>query len=246
MKTDNHGGKQRFIEPFLLGAFLFWLAAGLITTCANLTLVGVENWNTPVFLKRFVAGCIRVGDPLLIFLAAINVYLAAVRQWGLTSARRWAFGVVMITGIVETVGTKTGFPFGSYYYTANFGPRIAGVLPVTIPLAWLVIVTSLILIFRQAQPQAGRILTAAVVATGATLLDAIMEPFATQIKMYWLWEGGVIPLQNYLAWWVVTFGLVLGLLPRREQLTIGRDWRPHLVLGGIVVLFGVTRFVFSV
>jgi putative membrane protein len=149
--------------------------------------------------------------------------------------------VVVITGIIETVGAKTGFPFGSYYYTGNFGPRIAGILPVTTPLAWLVIVTSLTLIFRQAWPQARRVVTAAAVATGATLLDVIMEPFATQIKMYWLWEGGVIPLQNYLAWWVVTFGLVMALLPPREQLIIGRDWCPHFILGGILLLFLVTR-----
>lgn len=39
----------------------------------------------------------------------------------------------------EALSIRTGFPFGPYYYTEVFGPRLMGV-PYIIPLAWYVIV----------------------------------------------------------------------------------------------------------
>ena len=41
-------------------------------------------------------------------------------------------------------------------------------------------------------------------STGAitVLFDYIMEPVAIRYD-YWSWQGGAIPLQNYIAWFII-------------------------------------------
>jgi putative membrane protein len=48
-----------------------------------------------------------------------------------------------------------------------------------------------------------------------TLFDFFMEKAAVKLN-YWTWESGTIPIQNYIAWFVLGFvfsilGLKLGL-----------------------------------
>ena len=56
-------------------------------------------------------------------------------------ARTAAFVAIGVTlGLFfESLSIRTGFPFGPYYYTDVFGPKVIGV-PYIIPLAWYVIV----------------------------------------------------------------------------------------------------------
>ena len=37
-----------------------------------------------------------------------------------------------------------------------------------------------------------------------TAFDILMEPAAMALN-YWNWENGVVPFQNYLAWFVLSF-----------------------------------------
>jgi putative membrane protein len=46
----------------------------------------------------------------------------------------------------------------------------------------------------------------------ALAFDFILEPVATELN-YWSWEEGNIPVQNYIAWFVIgTFSAVLFIL----------------------------------
>ncbi len=109
-------------------------------------------------------------------------------------------GIAFVTGIlVEVLGVATGMIFGEYYYGATLGWKVADV-PLTIGLNWLMLVLA-----------TGSIATALVsskwlrVVLGASLmtgLDFLIEPIAIQLD-FWHWPGGVIPIQNYLAWWVI-------------------------------------------
>ena len=49
----------------------------------------------------------------------------------------------------------------------------------------------------------------------ATAFDFVLEPVAVRLD-YWRWRDGVIPLQNYAAWFL-TAGLVAILHPRLER-----------------------------
>jgi putative membrane protein len=40
-----------------------------------------------------------------------------------------------------------------------------------------------------------------------TLYDFIMEPSASWMGM-WYWENGIIPIQNYVAWFISSFLMI--------------------------------------
>ncbi len=227
-------------EKALLIAFLFWSAFGLIFTLGHITPVAIERWPVPEWLARFVRFCLQTGDPILILLAFANTHLHAARQWTPPTARRWGLIVLVSAFAVETLGALTGFPFGVYHYTDRFGPLL-GVVPLTIPLAWHVVVTNALFIVRLAAPHLPRLGEAAFTAAICTLYDFILEPFATTVKGYWIWTGGTIPLQNYVAWFVIS-ALLVGAFAPTPATRFRRDPRPCLILGITILIFVAGRW----
>jgi uncharacterized membrane protein len=74
------------------------------------------------------------------------------------------------------------------------------------------------------------------------LLDVALEPMASGLARYWLWEGGIIPLQNYLSWFVFTVAVVL-LLSRSDR---GRGATGPGLLRTALLVYGLQLFFFSV
>jgi putative membrane protein len=229
------------LEKIALGAFGFWFACGLIFTLGHIGPATVAAWPIPSWLHSFVALCLGSGDPILILLAFANTHLLAARHWGATVARRWALVIIVLSLVIETCGALTGFPFGVYSYTDKFGP-VLGVVPMTIPLAWHVVLTNALFVVRTILPHLPRWGEAAGVGFIATLYDMILEPFATRVKDYWIWpadwqwHAGPVPVQNYIAWFVIGALLVFAFAPTSGNRS-GRDPRPALILGATVVLF---------
>ncbi|PTY01707.1 hypothetical protein DB346_11815 [Verrucomicrobia bacterium LW23] len=252
------------VEKVALGAFLFWAACGLAFAPFRVLPQHAFQWGLPPFIDTFVHACLTWGDVVLIVLAAMNAHLAAVRQWGRADAVRWGAAVIIISGVLETVGTLTGYPFGTYTYTDGFGPRIFGVLPMTIPLAWLIVMTSFLMLVRQCLPFIHGTLEAAIVAALATIFDFILEPFAVYIKQYWLWappgawpaslsssgaDVGIalpgtylpIPITNYVSWWVIAYLLAVCFAPTTAMRWGEVEVRPALLISGMLAIFIVTR-----
>ncbi len=144
------------------------------------------------FLQDFVDLCIACGDVALIVLASINTHLHAVRQWSASVARRWGLILLFCAYGIEEFGSRTGFPFGEYRYTGNFGPMLYDV-PLTIPLAWHVVVTNALFIVRSLTPHLSRLMEAGVVGLICVVYDFILEPFATTTKHYWTWKETSVP-----------------------------------------------------
>jgi putative membrane protein len=234
-------------EKIALGAFLFWVICGLAfapfrvlpNDAYRLPWLGSTKW----FLTDFVYLCLLWGDVVLIVLAAMNTHFAAVRQWGRPDAVRWAIIVMVVSGVLETVGTLTGYPFGPYTYTSAFGPRIGGILPVTIPLAWLVVMTNFLIIIRQVLPFSSQRVEAASVAALATGFDIILEPFAVFIKQYWIWNTKTqsIPMWNYFAWWSIAFVITILAAPKVSLRWGETEPRPVIVIVCMLAIFIVTR-----
>jgi putative membrane protein len=150
------------------------------------------------------------ADFIFIALAALVLFLhlSASSNFGSTLLIFLVFAV--ISGVVEAVGALTGFPFGNYGYTDQFGPLLFGILPAAIPLAWWVIVWPLHCLVHSAC--AGRhsvMLIPVLTALGAVTADLIIEPAATLVQGYWTWEGpGVyygVPWVNFLGWFGTAF-----------------------------------------
>ena len=205
----------------------------------------VDHWTPPGSIREALTSLLHVSDSVWIYLAAIVIYLQTAASEGLTIARRWTLILLVGSGVFEWIGARTGFPFGPYRYTDNFGWRIGGVLPVAIPLAWMVVILCGRALILRLRPASTRFELALGVALVATLTDANLEAVAWKVRGYWNWYPdapgpvpGWPPLQNYLAW----FGLSLVLayvLPPNHALrpTNPSPYRPILVLGLMNALF---------
>ena len=231
--------KWNRLEKIFFCAFLFWSVMGLIFTIGHIAPSNVAGWSIPSWLRQFILLCLKYGDPFLILLAFANTHLHAARQWSPSVARRWGLIVLVCSFGVETVGAMTGFPFGVYHYTDRFGPLL-GVVPMTIPLAWHVVVTNALFIVRIAMPYVGRLKEALLAALLCTAYDFILEPFATTIKRYWIWSNG-IPVSNFVAWFVIS-GLLLWFFAPTQGLRFRGDPRPWVILGITVLIFLTGRW----
>jgi putative membrane protein len=130
--------------------------------------------------------------------------------------RRGALAAIVIlvgSWAVEHLGATTGFPFGSYGYTAALQPKVAGIVPLAIPFAWLLVVPAAVgLAGRLLAGRGGAPAQTLVAASLALLLDVTIEPVAVHINGYWVWrEGGLyygVPASNFVAWWLTSLLLV--------------------------------------
>jgi len=227
--------RWNFWEWVALAAFVIWSAAGLLFTLGRISPATIAQWNLPGDVASFVGLCLRYGDPILILLAFTNTHLHAARQWTAEVARRWVLIVIGAAFVIETVGAETGIPFGQYHYTDDFGP-VLGIVPMTIPLAWHVVVTNALFLVRAVAPHVSRFVEAGLVGLICTAYDFILEPFATTRKHYWVWAEGSVPPLNYIAWFGLSALLVLVFAPTLSN-RIRFDLRPVLILGLTVAIF---------
>jgi bisanhydrobacterioruberin hydratase len=111
----------------------------------------------------------------------------------------WAAFTYVITFILEVVGVKTGLIFGEYNYGSTLGIKLLDV-PLIIGFNWVFVILGSIFISRLLTSNI--FLSAMITAFIAFIFDCILEPIAIKLN-YWSWSEGIIPLQNYLAWFVI-------------------------------------------
>ena len=117
------------------------------------------------------------------------------RFW-LTSLAIFAAGF-----LVEMAGVETGLIFGEYTYGDTLGPKLIHT-PLMIGVNWLMLVyCSNYIAGKFIEPLYFRSIVAAAMMV---VYDFALEHAAMRFDM-WDWEGGVVPLQNYVAWFVVAF-----------------------------------------
>lgn len=100
---------------------------------------------------------------------------------------------------IEVAGVRSGMIFGEYRYGDSLGYKWLGV-PLIIGLNWTMLCYYSVFTLSNWVKQ--WYLVALLAATGITGLDIIMEPVAVKLG-FWRWSGGVIPLQNFVAWFVI-------------------------------------------
>lgn len=133
------------------------------------------------------------------------------------------FLVAFLIGmLVEIVGVQTGFPFGAYYYTPLLGWSVAGV-PLLIGINWFLLAIGILSGLNQVLRSSSIYLKSFCAAALMMGLDLLIEPFAIEHGL-WVWESNEVPIQNYLAWYIISFIIfIIGfrLIPEEKNKVAG-------------------------
>ncbi|WP_291784498.1 carotenoid biosynthesis protein [Cecembia sp.] len=136
----------------------------------------------------------------------------------------------------EVMGVHTGFPFGNY----NYGP-VLGIKLMEVPL--MIGVNWLLLIYLTGSILNRLInidwLAASIGAITMVSIDYAIEPVAIALD-FWSWEGGIIPLSNYIGWFGVAF--IIHMIYRKLQFKKENKIAVFL-LANLVAFFLILNFI---
>ena len=167
-----------------------------------------------ILIVLYSVGVIGIGKnlfPGIIFLTPLNLLISLLLV--LWNHSVWSKETVyflllcFVAGLgIEIVGVQSGLIFGEYAYGPVLGPKIAGT-PLMIGVNWALLAYCTGVSINHmlndwhwlGQALAGALLM--------VCLDFFIEPVAIRYDM-WNWNGAPIPMQNYLAWFVISFGLL--------------------------------------
>jgi putative membrane protein len=188
----------------------------------------IRNFNLAPYLVIFysvgIAGMIipqthELFKALVPFNLLLNIFILLIYHGKLDLGFAWKALVIYSAGfIVEVAGVNTGLIFGSYSYGPTLGTQVIHT-PLIIGINWLMLVYgSLVITSRFVEKRYFRALIAAVLMV---VYDFALEPAAIHLDM-WDW-GGAVPMQNYIAWFVISFILTWfadwsGLVNRKNKI----------------------------
>ena len=126
------------------------------------------------------------------------------------------FAICLVVGnIIENVGVRTGFPFGSYYFTDLMGPKLF-VVPIQLGLAYLGMAylswtLGRVILGNMRSPVTGsRVVTLPLIAAFVMVAwDLSQDPVWSTVLHLWIWrQGGVyfgVPVSNFLGWYLTVY-----------------------------------------
>ncbi len=133
---------------------------------------------------------------LLMFAIIVFAYNANVKRLLL-----FVCGVFLCGFLVEVLGVSTGKIFGSYYYGNTLGYKIAAV-PLLMGVNWVILIFSVGQMLKSMKIR-NSILASLIGAVILVGFDFFLEPVAMKFD-YWHWDWHQIPVQNYVAWFIVS------------------------------------------
>ena len=115
--------------------------------------------------------------------------------------------ICLVGFFIEVIGVNTQLIFGHYWYGNALGFKFLNT-PLLIGVNWFFLVyCSAVLVDKVPVHYILKIILAALFML---LYDIILEQVAPSIDM-WHWNGNIVPLQNYFAWFIIA-GFFQGLL----------------------------------
>lgn len=138
--------------------------------------------------------------------------------------------------IAEALGVNFGLIFGSYAYGDNLGYKVFGV-PLMICVNWTLLVATTADVSKYFVKNS--VISAVLGAGLMTGLDVILEVSAPRFD-FWEFENGIIPIQNYIGWFVTAFIAHLGYQYFKVETHKVISW--HVLLS-IIIFFAIFLFV---
>jgi putative membrane protein len=224
--------------------FLVWSMIGGFVMAAGLDQADVGRFGLPDSIQSLARIILSASDALWIVMAAVFVFHHECRNCGPRRAIQVFLAIGIPSAAAEWIGATTGLLFGSYDYMDQFGWRLWGVLPFTIPLAWYIVVVGScrLLEFLPAMPAIAKITAAGALAT---LTDVNLEPVAIHIRGYWLWTNGENglplcspPISNYLTWFILSAALALAV-PLSNRKPVRTAAPRNLCPAGILIVMNL-------
>ena len=224
---------SRRIQFYVFTAILFLLGIFL----ANIEAVSVANgWVTFVFL----------------LLSLIPVYYGVFQAVSKKKAIFIIIALSILAWVIEYVGLTTGFPYGNFFYTELAGPKMFGVLPVSVAFAWPPLVLGSYFLFSEESFPMQDIRPIFFLIA----LDLVIDPAAVEFGLWGWMEGGMyynVPLVNYLGWlisasigiWVID--KLVGKKVKEKSIWLFFSvfvnllfWSGFLLASGMFVPFGIS------
>jgi uncharacterized membrane protein len=229
-------GASKQLHGFFFALFLIFFVLAGLETLLPLSIPGKPGWQ----------------EALLLLAAAATTLFALSRQLPGQNVFLAAGIIAAISGTVQAIGALSGVPFGPYVYTDAAGPKFFNVLPWSIPVVWIIVifnargVARLILRpWRKGRLYGFRLI--GVTAALAVAFDFGLEPFATQVKDYWLWQPtklGLLwqgtPPSNFLGWLVTALLILAFVTPaliNKSHHKFPPDYHPLMVWILLSLLF---------
>jgi putative membrane protein len=111
----------------------------------------------------------------------------------------FALFIFIASFLLEWIGVHRGWIFGNYSYGGTLGYKLDAI-PLIIGINWFLLIYSTSILMQRSRIRSIfiRVVIGALVLV---LLDLIIEPVAMHFD-YWHWASGIIPLKNYLGWFL--------------------------------------------
>ncbi len=207
--------KRRERTPYIL--IILWVSAMIA--------LPIMRW---VYGETIMPTAVTIA----LVLQLIAVCAVLINTWSMTRTLMVVGVIVVGTWIAEYVGSSTGFPFGSYYYTDLLQPQI-GHVPIIVPIAWFMMLPSSWAIAESIVGRNRPIVYIVIGTLAMTAWDLFLDPQMVAWG-FWVWEGGGayfgIPLVNYAGWLLTAGVLTVVLRPYRWELPV----RPLITIYAVV------------
>ncbi len=175
-------------------------------------------------LMRILAAPLLIALSIIVFVAVFRILSdqkIRVRLLG------WSILVIIGSFAIEWIGVKTGKIFGYYAYGETLQPILFDV-PIAIGFAWLCMLLTSTAVMQRILPKFSSyhfVIQAISISLLMVLFDIVMEPAAMKLG-YWTWQDGSIPIQNFIAWFGISF--IFAMIAARIKLF--KEKLPAIVL----------------
>jgi putative membrane protein len=194
----------------------------------------VAGWKLFIlYATLFVAITLQISYPLIdgeilrvvtiatVYWAAAAMFLHALLAYGVVYAFQFLFITFTYALLVEQIGSRTGWPFGSYEYSGSLGYQIYGV-PLVVPFAWVMLAHPIFIAARKVTKNWVFLYG----GLGMMAWDLFLDPQMVSAER-WVWEfDGAsvpfqpeIPLSNTFGWLLSGMGLmaILNFTLRKDR-----------------------------
>lgn len=106
--------------------------------------------------------------------------------------------------------------------THVLSPLIVGV-PLAITFAWFTVTANSLLAARYLLKGYNEISAVLIAAIFVLATDILLEPFASFVNNFWVWEAQAVPIQNFISWFIIGIIFIFTLSQLIKWHTVPND-----------------------